>query len=63
MPKGFDGVPDDDDAPKCEIKIKALAVKLSGFWFRFVTGIGRGRGGIQRGIGIRDSFADTVSMA
>lgn len=40
MPKGFDGVPDDedDDAPKCEIKIKALAVKLSGFWFCFVTG-------------------------
>lgn len=45
MPKGFDGVPDDvdDDAPKCEIKIKAQPVKLSGFWFRYV-GIGIGIG-------------------
>lgn len=48
MPKGFDGVSvdddDDDGAPKCESKIKALAVKLSGFWLRFVTGIGIGIG-------------------
>lgn len=45
MPKGFDGVPDDvdNDAPKCEIKIKAQPVKLSGFWFRYV-GIGIGIG-------------------